>query len=111
MNHPSGLPVKDYRDIPATMFIRPRRPEDHREFEFLLPQMAAVFVYADEDGDQWVRWEMPRALAREIGWGDMQCACCGDASAVGTEHAVQVDTAWAEVGWWFNASKNLSDLP
>lgn len=93
------LPRKDALDVPETMFIRPRRPDDHREFEFLLPQMRPLFVYA-LDGQDWIRWSLPRSVAVGIGWGDMRCACCGDGTPAGDSESFHVDTALKEVDWF-----------
>jgi hypothetical protein len=68
-----------------------------------------LFVSADKAGRDWVRWSMPRAVAQALGWGDMRCACCGDKSATGTEHAVEVDTALDEVDWWFKDNQPDSE--
>jgi hypothetical protein len=87
--------------VEPVMFLRPQRPDDHAQFEQLLPQCSALFVYADERGRDWVRWSIPKVVAQRYGW-DQGCDCCGkteDASA-GPEHAVLIDTAYDEVNWF-----------
>lgn len=108
--HESGLPVKA-NAYGETMFVRPRNPDDHRQFERLLPRITPLFVYADEDGREWVRWQVPAEVAIDMGWGDMKCACCGDnSSAIRTEHGTQMDTAWDEISWWFDARDRVSGV-
>jgi hypothetical protein len=89
------------------MFLRPRRPDDHREFERLLPQCSPLFVYADENGRDWVRWSIPRQVAEKMGMGNMQCACCGDTEKQthASTHSYAVDTAYDEVDWFLEAAK------
>ena len=95
-----ALPRRDVLDVPETMFIRPRRPQDHADFEYILPRMQPLFVYED-GGENWVRWAIPLALAQEIGWADMRCACCGsDAGPAGDTASFHVDTAFDEVDWY-----------
>lgn len=98
----TDIPRKGRGDVPPTMFLRPRNPRDHREFEALLPRLEPVLIYADENGRDWVRWEMAREVAAQMGWGDMKCECCETSAAVGTELAVHLDTAWDEISWFFN---------
>lgn len=84
------------------MFLRPRRPDDHREFEVLLPQLTPLFVYADEDGRDWVRWSMPNEVARRFGMENMQCDCCNNTHPSPGEHSFTIDTAFDEVDWFLN---------
>jgi hypothetical protein len=99
------LPRIDRSLVSTAMFIRPRKPEDHGEFEWLLPQCSPLFVYADENGRDWVRWSLPKQVAEQLGWGEMKCACCGNTEEQthASEHALAVDTAYDEVDWFLNA--------
>lgn len=90
--------------VTEAMFIRPRNPDDHAEFEWLLPQCTPLFVYADEDGRDWVRWELPQAVAEKLGWGAMRCACCNArGQLVEDSNVFHVDTAEDEVDWYLGA--------
>src|SRR5262245_49071154 len=91
----------DGTTVPATMFVRPRRPDDHREFEFLLPRCAPLYVYADSEGRDWVRWALPKTVAEQLGWGEMRCACCAaDTAYHPNDDFVHIDTAYDEVDWY-----------
>ena len=95
------LPRKNRLDIAETVFLRPQRPDDHRELEWLLPQCEPLFVYADEGGRDWIRWEIPRAAAASLGFSGEKCSCCGDSTAVAeTTGGVHADTAYNEVNWY-----------
>lgn len=89
--------------LETVMFIRPRNPDNHTQFEWLLPQCTPLFVYADENGRDWVRWSLPLEVAEKLGW-DMRCDapnCCK--TEPGTHrpaHAYLVDTAWDEISWF-----------
>lgn len=90
------------RDMVQTaMFIRPRRPDDHREFEQVLPRWTPLFVYADENGRDWVRWSIPLDMALQMGL-DKGCQCCSHMEEVSEapEHSYLVDTAWDETDWY-----------
>lgn len=97
----STLPRRTDNPYGETMFLRPRDPDDHRQFKMLLPRVTPVFIYADENGRDWVRLEIPREVADSMGFGSMRCACCGDSEVQGNEHAVQLDCAWDEVSFFF----------
>ena len=84
------------------IFVRPRNPADHREFDFLLPQCTVLFVYADERGRDWVRWSLPQAVATELGWGDGKCDCCEQTNEPGVDGAMHFDTALDETDWFFD---------
>jgi hypothetical protein len=97
------LPRMEHDLIQTAMFIRPRDPDDHRQFEWLLPRCAPMFVYADENGRDWVRWSIPRAVADQMGW-DMKCH---DPNCRKTEeathepqHAYVADMAYDEIDWF-----------
>lgn len=90
--------------IGDVMFLRPRQPADHREFEQLLPQCTPVLVYADAAGRDWVRWAIPKPVAQRYGL-DQGCACCGKQEGGETEHARLVDTAYDEVDWYLNRAE------
>lgn len=95
------LERKRHQEIGTTMFVRPQRPEDHDEFEWLLPQCTPLFVYRDGGGRDWVRWALPRDVAREIGWGEMKCACCTAGGPLqATNDDFHIDTAYNEVDWY-----------
>jgi len=100
------LPRIDRSLVSTVMFIRPRRPDDHAQFEWLLPQCSPLFVYADENGRDWVRWSLPKHVAEQIGWGDMQCACCGDSheQTHASEHSFAVDMAYDEIDWFLEGA-------
>ena len=98
----TALPRLDRSMITTTLFLRPRRPDDHREFEMLLPHCTPLFVYADEDGRDWLRWSLPRVVAEKVGLGDMRCDCCGEPLQGGGDHAVVIDTARDETDWFFD---------
>jgi|SRR5882757_5618762 len=87
--------------VSHAMFIRPRRPDDHAQFEWLLPQCMPLFIYADERGRDWVRWSLPKTVALKLGW-DMGCECCGNTEQATHEpdNAYIIDTAWDETSWF-----------
>ncbi len=94
------LPRKNKLYIGETRFLRPQRPDDHDDFEWLLPQCEPLFVFADEDGRDWIRWEIPRAVADGMGWSE-KCTCCGESTALAeTTSGVHADTAYNEVNWY-----------
>src|SRR5262245_7710296 len=96
----------DGTTVPETMFVRPNRPDDHREFEFLLPRCEPLYIYADKDGRDWVRWALPKTVAEQLGW-EMRCACCKLETPIvespGGDH-VHIDTAYDEVDWYLNTA-------
>jgi hypothetical protein len=97
------LPRKDVSEIEQTMFIRPRNPDDHRQFHEILPWMTPLFIYHGR-GLDWVRWSVPQNLARKLGMGG-GCACCGkDTRKTGDVEDFHVDTAWIETDWWLEAN-------
>ena len=82
-------------DLAETMFLRPKRPDDHRDFEMVLPWMTPLFVY-EQDGEDWVRWSMPHNVGLRFGL-NRGCACCGESeTAEGDNGDVHVDTALNE---------------
>jgi hypothetical protein len=103
------LPRMDRSLVSTVMFVRPRRPDDHTEFEWLLPQCTPLFVYADENGRDWVRWSLPKEVAAKLGW-NMQCACCDhtEPATVEPEHSYAVDMAYDEVDWFLEGGEVLA---
>lgn len=98
-----ALPHKDGGDVTDTMFLRPRNPDDHRDFNMLLPWLTPLFVY-QKHGDYWVRWSMPNSIAAKYGM-DQGCACCGEnLTTEGDSGDVHVDTALQETAWWLTAN-------
>jgi hypothetical protein len=98
-----ALPRKPGDDLPDTMFLRPQRPGDHREFDALLPWCTPLFVY-ENDGNDWIRWSIPKPVAARSGM-DAGCACCGESMLVeGDNDDYFVDTAWRETDWWLQAN-------
>jgi hypothetical protein len=83
-----------------SLFARPRRPDDHREFEHLLPQCTPLFVYNGQHGLDYIRWSVPLAVARSM-WGDVKCTCCDKSPGIG-EHSMLMDTAVIETEWFFD---------
>jgi len=102
-----NLPRKDVADITEAMFVRPQRPDDHREFEILLPQCTPLFIYADREGRDWVRWAIPKVVAENFGLGEMRCACCDTKAEIGPLGAYHFDTLWDEISWYFTWLGNL----
>jgi hypothetical protein len=100
---PATLPRRSRALVKNTMFLRPRRPDDHRQLEALLPQLTPLFVYPDGHGQDIVRWAMPRAVAKANGWDDMHCACCDDDTVEGDKNFVHVDVMWKFIDWFFEA--------
>jgi len=94
------LERKFRKDIKETMFVRPKNPDDHAEFEWLLPQCLPMFVYRDGGGRDWVRWALPREVAEQIGWGAMKCACCDTSAAPEDADYFHIDTAYDEVAFF-----------
>lgn len=89
--------------LPETAFLRPVDPDNHADFERLLPWCTPLMVYT-MDGEDWVRWSMPKAVARRTGFAE-GCACCGEQTAVdGDVDDYHVDTAWNETSWWLEAN-------
>ena len=100
------LTRSDHHDLEPTVLLRPRRPDDHEQFEKLLPWFTPILVYRMDD-EEWVRWHVPHAVAEDIGIDD-SCACwCS--GAVKAEGGFQVDTAWSETDWWL--TRNGYELP
>lgn len=101
---PTLIPRKEFSELPATMFLRPRRPQDHRDFEMILPWATPQLVYAMNDQD-WVRWSIPPEMAEKFGIASGGCVCCGhDAVAVSDDGDYQFDTALHEINWWLAAN-------
>lgn len=97
------LPRESFGDLVQTVFLRPRNPGDHREFERLLPWLTPLFVYAME-GDDYVRWHVPPAIGEQMGLTSSGCACCGEKTVIETDKGFHVDTVWSETGWWLTAN-------
>jgi hypothetical protein len=100
MTTTTTIPRKDVADIPTTMFVRVQDPSQPSSLDALCHEMTPLLVYA-EHGRDWVRWSMPREVARKYGLGEMRCACCADdeeSTPAETVDAYHVDTAWSEVG-------------
>lgn len=101
------IPRKDRAAIPETMFMRLKDPSDPSQLEGLCHEMTPLLVYASPDGRDWVRWSMPREVARKYGMGEMRCACCAEdditESAAETVDAYHVDTAFSEVANFLSA--------
>ena len=94
------IPRKHRDDIPETMFLRVQDPTKPSQLEPLCHEMTPILIYAGPDGRDWVRWSMPREVARKYGMGEMRCACCSpdaESSVSQTVDAYHVDTAWSEV--------------
>jgi hypothetical protein len=94
------------------MFLRPRDPDDHRDFERVLPWMTPLFIY-QADGQDWVRWSMPKSVAQRMGF-NRGCVCCGESDKVeGDVGDVHVDTALSETDWWLtkNGYRCISQHP
>lgn len=93
------IPRRDSDQVAATMFLRPQRPDDHRDFERVLPWCTPLFVYT-QDGMDWVRWSMPRSVGARFGL-EGGCACCGASEQVeGDNDDYHIDTALKETDWW-----------
>lgn len=97
------LPRVNKSLLATVMFIRPRRPDDHRQFEQVLPQCTPLLIYADERGRDWVRWSVPKTVAQRFGW-DMRCTSpgcnCTEEATVAPDSSFLVDMAWNEVDWY-----------
>lgn len=91
----------DHHDLKPTVLLRPRRPDDHTQFEALLPWFTPVLVYW-KDGEDWVRWHVPPVVAEDIGL-DGGCGCCGS-GAVEADDGFHVDTAVSETDWFLKAN-------
>lgn len=87
--------------VSTVMFIRPRRPDDHEQFEWLLPQCQPLFVYADARGRDWVRWAVPSPIAQRLGWSS-GCSCCGhtEEASEAPQNAFLADMAYDEIDWF-----------
>jgi hypothetical protein len=96
----------DHHDLEPTVRLRPRRPDDHEQFKALLPWLTPILVYR-LDGEDWVRWHVPRIVGEDIGLGG-GCVCCGS-ETVETDGGFHVDTAWSETDWWL--TDNGYELP
>lgn len=93
------LPRKSEDELEPTMFLRPRNPADHRQFEEVLPWFTPLFVWRGGVTD-WVRWSVPKEKAQQMGIAG-GCACCGkDERVEGDMSDYHVDTAWHETSWW-----------
>lgn len=89
--------------VQDVMFVRPRDPDNHTELEWLLPRCEPLFVYADANGRDWVRWALPKAVAQAIGWGEMRCACCDHQPVDNKAEFFHIDTAYDEVDWYLES--------
>ena len=97
---------EDHHNLSETVRLRPRRPDDHEQFEALLPWFTPVLVYR-MNGEEWVRWHVPQSVAENIGISG-GCACCGEGAAE-SDGGYHVDTAWSETDWWL--TRNNYELP
>lgn len=96
-------PIVDRNAYGEAFFVRPQRPDDHTEFEWLLPQMTPLFIYLDDNLRGWVRWSMPPALVAELGWTKCSDPECDETHEPGVDEAFHVDTALDETDWFFDA--------
>ena len=89
---------------PETVYLRPRDPDDRREFEVLLPWLTPLLVYT-ESGRDWVRWSVPKQIGAKIGL-ENGCDCCDQQNVVlnGPNDDYLIDTAWNETSWWLDAN-------
>jgi len=103
------LKREDHQNLEPTVRLRPRRPDDHAQFETLLPWFIPILVYRKDDED-WVRWWVPQLVGEDIGISG-GCVCCGEKAARpdGNEPGFHVDTAWSETDWWL--TENNYELP
>lgn len=104
------LPRKPETGVGKTMLIRPIDPNEHSQFERILPWFTPLFVWNDSEvGHDWVRWSVPKDMAERMGFGQ-GCACCGKEAQLEGEHAdFLIDTMWSEVSFWL--LKNGYSLP
>lgn len=100
------LTRSDHHDLEPTVRVRVPRPGDHRQMEKLLPWFTPFLVYRF-DGEDWVRWHVPVAVADDIGITG-GCACCGT-GALEADGGFHVDTALGETDWFLRA--NGYELP
>lgn len=97
------LPRKHEFEVEPSMILRPRNPDDHRQFAEILPWFTPLYVWEGK-GCDWVRWSVPQDMAKRMGI-DGNCACCGKDNKVKGDHDdVLVDTAWHETDWWLEAN-------
>lgn len=96
----------DHNDLEPTVLVRAPHPDDHRQMEKMLPWFTPLLVYR-LDGEDWVRWQVPLAVAEDIGISS-GCICCGT-GALAVDGGFHVDTAWSETDWWL--TKNGYELP
>ena len=96
----------DHQDLEPTVLLRSPRSDDHEQMEKLLPWFTPILVYR-LDGEDWVRWQVPQAVAEDIGISS-GCICCGTGALV-VDNGVHVDTAWSETDWWL--TRNGYELP
>jgi hypothetical protein len=97
------LPRKEQSEIEPTVFLRPKDPDDHKQFEELLPWFTPLFLYEMDNAD-WVRWVVPQSIGRRLGIPEDGCSCCGNKSVVEDGDSYLVDTAWHETDWWLEAN-------
>ena len=97
----SALPRMTHDKVSETMFLRPRDPSDHRDFQMVLPLMSPLFLYDDEDGKTWLRWSVPMDVAVRFGFNG-GCACCGGRKSTDGAHSITLDTLLSEVEWFFD---------
>lgn len=100
------LKRSDHHDVEATVRVRAPHHDDHRSMEQLLPWFTPILVYR-LDGEDWVRWHVPIAVAEDIGIAS-GCNCCGT-DALQVDDGFHVDTAWSETDWWL--IRNGYELP
>lgn len=96
----------DPHDLKPTVRVRVPRPGEHRHMQKLLPWFTPLLVYR-LDGEDWVRWQVPQAVAEDIGISS-GCICCGT-GALMVDGGFHVDTAWSETDWWL--TENGYELP
>ena len=95
------LTRSDHHDLKPTVRLRPRHPDEHEQFEVILPWFTPLLVYR-MDGEEWVRWHVPFSVAEDIGITG-GCVCCGS-GALETDGGFHVDTTWSETDWWLTAN-------
>ena len=93
------LPLKQENEIQEGMFLRPRDPSNHDQFQEILPWMTPLFCY-QMDGRMWVRWSVPPHIGEKLGMHDSACAHCGKHVTTQEDGNYVVDIAWGETSWW-----------
>lgn len=104
------LPRRQESEVVKTMVLRPRNPDDHRDFQRVLPWFTPLFVWRGPTFD-WIRWSVPTSFAARMGLVGA-CACCGeDTTARGENGDYLIDTAWHEVSWFLEANDYTINTP